>query len=545
MASAAAVLAAAAGAAGAGTAAASTAARPAGPASGLASYVTPVKWATCAHGIPARFRCASVPAPLSYASPAGQRIRLAVMELPGTDPAADRTGSLFVNFGGPGGPDITDLVNRWDTVFSAAIRAKFNLVTWDPRGIEYSDPVNCFPSYAASQDFYNDDPVFPYPAAGNAAYFALNAQLGQDCEQRAARLLPHVSTTDTARDLHLIREDIGARRLNYLGYSYGTVIGATYANLFPANVRSMVLDGTVDFRGNADGDTAGIARKEPIDVRNGVDQAGEEVFQRFLTLCARAGTSKCAFAAGGNLPGKWNTLLARARAGQLSFQYLMIYAYYDLEAPLTDWPALATQLQDYYASTSNGRSLTAAQEHGLARQASRAAAVNIDGPAAAALPAPAAATTSYTGNGSDAYYAIQCADSIVPSSDAAYTSAASAAGATYPGFGQLITYDAMPCATWPAMHTDAYDGPWNKSRTPILVINAVNDPITPIWGARAAVRELKNARLLRVSGEGHTSMYVEPSTCRDHAELAYLDTGKLPAAGTTCPVTRLPFGLTP
>jgi pimeloyl-ACP methyl ester carboxylesterase len=103
----------------------------------------------------------------------------------------------------------------------------------------------------------------------------------------------------------------------------------------------------------------------------------------------------------------------------------------------------------------------------------------------------------------------------------------------------------MPCATWPAMHTDAYDGPWDKSKTKILVINAVNDPITPVWGARAAVRELKNARLLEVSGDGHTSMYVEPSTCRDKAELTYLDTVKLPAAGTICPVTKLPFGLIP
>ena len=95
------------------------------------------------------------------------------------------------------------------------------------------------------------------------------------------------------------------------------------------------------------------------------------------------------------------------------------------------------------------------------------------------------------------------------------------------------------------MHTDAYDGPWNRSRTPILVINAVHDPITPIWGAEAAVAELGHARLLKVNGEGHTSMFVEPSVCRDDAELAYLVSLQLPAKGAICNVDQLPFGLSP
>ena len=114
-----------------------------------------------------------------------------------------------------------------------------------------------------------------------------------------------------------------------------------------------------------------------------------------------------------------------------------------------------------------------------------------------------------------------------------------------PGFGRLIVYDMMPCATWPAMHTDAYDGPWNKSKTTILVVNARHDPITPIRGAKAAVRELGNARLLTVNGDGHTSMYVEPSTCRDTAQAAYLISVQLPPMGTVCPVDQLPFGLSP
>ena len=112
--------------------------------------------------------------------------------------------------------------------------------------------------------------------------------------------------------MDLLRQDAGDAKLNYIGYSYGTVIGAIYANLFPGSVRTMVLDGSLDFRGNATGNVPGSARTYPVDVRNGVDLAGQDVLGRFLSLCAKAGTSNCAFAAGGNLPAKWAALLARA-----------------------------------------------------------------------------------------------------------------------------------------------------------------------------------------------------------------------------------------
>lgn len=514
----------------------------------LAAYYAKVKWGACAHGIPRPFQCASEPVPLSYSDPAGRSIRIALIRLPASDPRK-RIGSLFVNFGGPGGPGITNLVSRAYTVFSPAIRARFDLVAWDPRGIEYSAPVNCFASDTASLSYYDSIPVFPYPQSREPAYFALNAQLGTDCQQRSSWLLPHISSADTARDLHLLRQDVGDRKLTYLGFSYGTVIGATYANLFPGNVRAMVLDGTLDFAGNAAGAHPGDSSAYPVDVRQGVDVAGQDAFGRFLTLCAQAKTT-CAFSAGGNLPAKWATLLARAQARKLSYQNLMLYAYYDLEKPIADWPALARYLQHLYTATNAGRALSPAQEASLAVAASTAARHSLTSPAAATSLTPAtshqpSAATAYTDNRADAYYSIQCADSLVPAQASVYHDLAISEDAKVPGFGRLIVYDQMPCATWPATHADAYDGPWNRSRTTILVINALYDPITPIWGARAGVRELGKARLLAVNGDGHTSMFVEPSTCRDNAKLAYLVTGKLPPAGTTCQVNALPFGLPP
>lgn len=509
------------------------------PAAGLSGFVSPAHWARCAHGIPAPFQCASEPVPLSYSDPGGQKISIAMMRLPASDPKK-RIGSLLINFGGPGGPDITDLVNRADTVFSPAIRARFDLVAWDPRGIEYSDPVNCFATDTQDQNYYNSIPVFPYPQSAEPGFFAQNAQLGPDCQKRNGALLAHMSSADSARDLDLLRADVGDRKLNYMGFSYGTVIGATYANLFPGKVRAMVLDGTLDFTGNATGHKPGDAAKLPVDIRQGVDKAGQDVFlNRFLPLCKQAGRN-CAFSSG-NLTSKWQALLTRAQAGQLSYPNLMTFAYYDMEDPIADWPGLASFLQSAYTSTAAGKALPASQSMALARDAQHARDQYLLQPAAGRTGSGA----RYTDNRSDAFYSTQCADSLLPTQDSVYHNLANSEDQKVPGFGRLIVYDMMPCATWPYLHTDAYDGPWNRSKSPILVINAINDPITPIWGADAAVAELGDARLLRVNGDGHTSMFVEPSACRDAAKLAYLVSLKLPAKGTVCPVDELPFGLTP
>lgn len=489
----------------------------------LGQYVGKLTWAACPASVAAApFQCATAPAPLSYADPAGTRISLALIRLPAAEPR-ERIGSLFVNFGGPGGAGTAILPERATTVFSQAIRDRFDLVSWDTRGTGLSTAVNCFPTQAADSAYFASVPYFPYPATADAAFWSLNAELGQDCEQGSAALLPHMSSQDTARDLDLLRQDAGDARLSYMGFSYGTVIGAVYANLFPAKVRAMVLDGTVDFQGNATGDLPGQAETLPVDVRNGVDVAAQDVLSRFLALCAAAGSAKCPFAAGGDLTAKWQTLLSRAQAGAVSYNggtyfYSTVVAltYYDLYKPIADWPALGTLLQGLYQAST---------------------------PAAGQVRAAVSSTPYPVSNGNEGYYLSQCADIKAPAAESAYDGLAVTENDKIPGFGALATYDMTPCATWPALDTDAYDGPWNRSGAAILVINSLHDPATPYQGAVAAVRELGNARLLTVDGDGHTSEYSEPSSCRDTAKQAYLITLKLPRRGEVCAVDELPWGL--
>ncbi len=328
------------------------------------------------------------------------------------------------------------------------------------------------------------------------------------------------------------------------------MIGAIYANLYPDNIRSMVLDGTVDFVGNSTGHNPGDGANYPVDVRQGVDVGAQGVFNRFLSLCARAGRAACAFAAGPRTPAsKWATLLQRAQAGKLSYQNLMTLAFYNMEDPIADWPGLASSLEHLYRSTAAGHALPGKAARALAASA-RAVTQQVMTGGGAAAPVPAGPVpahpgnaASYTGNTEEAYYATQCADSLVPTSRGVYRTLGSTEDAKVPGFGRMVVYDMMPCATWPYMHSGGYDGPWNASKTTILVINASHDPFTPLAGAKTAVSELGNARLLIVDGDGHTSMYVEPSVCRDRYELAYLRQGTLPPLGKRCPVSKLPFGL--
>jgi len=256
--------------------------------------VPALHWRPCTGPGQSGFQCATAKVPFDYGNPLGAAIHLSVIRHPAADPR-HRIGTLFFNPGGPGGSGVDELP-AWLSLFPKALRDDFDLVSWDPRGVGQSDPVQCFATPAAGIKFFASLPQgFPVGAREDRAWLARYAQFGRLCAERNGTLLDHVSTADTARDLDLLRQAVGESRLNYLGVSYGTFLGATYANMFPNRVRAVVLDGNINpvsytNGGNPD---AGLTSTS---TRIGTPDGSAAVLAQFLKLCARAGVAKCAFA---------------------------------------------------------------------------------------------------------------------------------------------------------------------------------------------------------------------------------------------------------
>jgi pimeloyl-ACP methyl ester carboxylesterase len=458
------------------------------PALGTNGAAVPVlHWSPC-HG---KFQCAAASVPLSYREPKGAAITLSVIRLPASDPAR-RIGSLFFNFGGPGTGGVGELT-RFADRNPGELRARFDLVSFDPRGIGGSAPVRCPGADHA--------PAPGSPLRQPEAFFAASAAPGKACAAGSGALLAHLSTANVARDLELLRQAVGDAALNFYGYSYGTYLGGTYANLFPDKVRAMTLDGTLDLVANATGRPG--QEKEPVDVRADVAGAQQEELDRFFAVCAAAGP-KCAFSAG-DPKRKFAGIFARASRG----------------------PAVTSLLQTVDSALyQSGR---------WKRLAQTLAALPADPGAASPVLDP------YVPAHSPGFLAVQCVDSDNPQSPADYPALAARESARQPYFGLGAVFSMAQCVGWPAHDEDRYTGPWNRPRkNPLLVLNNRFDPATPLANARATAAELGDGRVLVVDGYGHTSLDV-PSACASAAVVRYLTDLTAPAEGTTCAPDVVPF----
>jgi pimeloyl-ACP methyl ester carboxylesterase len=208
----------------------------------VAAAPAPLAWQRCSEQIPAEFECAQMQVPMDYADPNGPTITLVLTRLQATD-SASRIGSLIFNPGGPGEPasDIIGLQAQANLPFTPKLRQYFDIVGFDPRGVGLSTPVKCDPAlWNASES------LFPRDQAAYDAMVANTTAFGQSCLEKTGPALAHLDTMTVARDLDAVRAALGDEKLNYFGTSYGTMIGAQYAELFPQNIRVMALDGTLD-----------------------------------------------------------------------------------------------------------------------------------------------------------------------------------------------------------------------------------------------------------------------------------------------------------
>lgn len=470
-------------------------------------------WKPCVQD--ARYDCSTATVPLDYAEPGGRTVELAVVRRKATDPGR-RIGTLFFNPGGPGGPGSVQMPQMYE-FFPGEVRERFDIVSWDPRGIGNSTAVNCFASPEQAEAWIAGHPAgFPVGERERKAWIDAYRELGRACQRRDPELLRHVSTADTARDLDQLRRAVGESRLTYIGISYGTFLGATYANLHPDTIRAMVLDSNVD--PSAWTNNGSEQARLSTFLRLGSDRSAARTLDRFLSLCGSATVARCAFSAGSPQAtrDKFHELTRRLKERPVeSWTYARTVAdtVNSLYVVHPGWTNLAARLQELW----QGRV-----------------------PAAPATPAMTPPVpVPYLGEEQGA--AVICSDSPNPRDPAAFHTLEEAAAVRSGDAARSWTWATEPCSTWPAAPADRYAGPWNKPTAhPVLVVGTTYDPSTPYADAQAMSEQLADARLLTHHGYGHTAL-LNPSTCVDDHVSRYLVDGVLPPPGTSCEQDTPPF----
>ncbi|TDC09754.1 alpha/beta hydrolase [Actinomadura bangladeshensis] len=450
---------------------------------------------------PSAARCATLRVPLDYARPSGATIGIALIRVPATD-RRHRIGSLLFNFGGPGGAGVDALAQVAGEY--AALRTRYDLIGFDPRGVGRSTAVRCVDGRRMDVLAAMDDS--PDTPAEETALTDARAGYARSCSARSGGLLPHVGTVNAARDMEMIRIALGDGRLRYFGVSYGTRLGGVYAHQFPGSVGRAVLDGAVDTRiGGAD-----LALQQAA--------AFQRALGDFAAACARLGRKTCPLgtdrasvtaSVGRILAGLDRRPLATSSGRELT-QSLgttgVAAALYSRDA----WPYLAQGLVDAVKRRNGSLLLMLADaQNGRAE----------DG--------------TYS-NLSAANTAITCADTTDRYTAADVRRLLPKFRGASPVFGASMAWSLLQCTGWPARGDGAAREVSAPSAAPILVVGNTGDPATPYAWAPALVRELGGrAVLLTLRGEGHGA-YDTGDPCVREAVDAYLLHGRLPAPSTTC-----------
>ena len=478
------------------------------PTSGPA--VPKLDWQPCA-GRPG-FECTVAKVPLDYDRPGGATANIALARMPATD-KAHRIGSVFINPGGPGGSGF-NFTFGFGGQLSTALNGRFDVVGFDPRGIGRSDPLHCFTSAAEENEFLAPLPVFPYQRAQERPFFDRLSSLPDHCFANDGTIARHMSTADVARDLDLLRRAVGDKKLTYLGFSYGTFIGNTYANLFPNNIRALVIDGVLDPRLWSGG----------LQILSDRTNTALE-FNELLRLCDEAGPA-CAFASKEGSAARWETLARTIRDHPLDLGDGNLYTY---DLLINDAVGAMYQPEGWGGPDGFGAFLDQIADAALGE--------NVATKPAALRPAVNAREADYP-NGFDGFNGNVCADSRFPSTleaDSAIGRFAEAGSR----FGPLWWWSNAACARWP-VNEDRYTGPWRtRTSAPVLVVGNFFDGVTSYAGAQASNQLLQGSRLLSYAGWGHTA-YGRSECVTGHVN-SYLLDGTLPPEGTLCPANPNPF----
>ncbi|MGW3726201.1 alpha/beta hydrolase [Streptomyces sp. NPDC000851] len=466
-------------------------------------YGQKLKWRAC--GVPG-FECATLRAPLDYAEPAEGDVRLAVARKKATGPGK-RLGSLLVNPGGPGGSAITYLQSYAGVGYPAEVRARYDLVAVDPRGVARSEPVECLD--AREMDTYTQTDVTPDDKREVDGLVDAYKEFAEGCGKHSPELLRHISTVEAARDMDVLRAVLGDEKLTYVGASYGTFLGATYAGLFPQRAGRLVLDGALD--------PSLPARRLNLDQTAGFETA----LTAFAKDCVRH--TDCPLGKPGTPPEQVGRNLK---------------AFFDkLDAkPLPTGDADGRRLTESLGTTGVIATMYDEAAWPQLREALTSAMRKNDGAGLLAL------SDTYYERDPDGEYsnlmfanaAVNCLD-LPPAFDTPdqVRESLPAFEKASPVFGETLAWAALNCAYWPVAATGEPKRIEAKGAAPIVVVGTTRDPATPYRWAQSLSRQLSSGRLLTYQGDGHTA-YGRGSDCIDRTINAYLLRGTPPAEGKRC-----------
>ncbi|WP_046497178.1 alpha/beta hydrolase [Streptomyces odonnellii] len=450
-------------------------------------------------GVP--WECASMKVPLDYGKPGGEKIELALIRGRARD-RAHRIGSLLFNFGGPGGSGVTALPSFAPDY--EKLRSRYDLVSFDPRGVGRSDPVKC--KTDQQLDAYYAQDATPDTAAEEKTFTQGLASYAAACEKRSGPSLPYVGTVNAARDMDLMRQVLGDKKLYYFGISYGTELGGVYAHLYPKSVGRAVLDAVVDPNQNAEQGSLGQTKGFQLALTN---------FEKDCIArgpaCKLPGTTPKQIE--GFITGLLDRLDKKPIAGLGARKLTQTQATNGIAQSLYSkefWPYLEQGLDE--ADGGNGALLLALSDAMNGRDEN--------------------------GNYSNlqaANTAINCVDSKERYTVAQTRAKLPEFRKASPVFGDFLGWGLMSCSKWPVPGQWTHPDVSAPGAPPILVIGNTGDPATPYAGARAMAHALGKGVGVEITyhGQGHGS-YDSGNPCVQGAVNGYLLDGKVPTAGTVC-----------
>ncbi len=448
--------------------------------------------------------CGTVEVPVDWQDPSGATLDLALSRYPAS---GQRSGSLLLNFGGPGSSG-AEVVERYGSgLTTERVREHYDLVGFDPRGVGGSSGVDCLSDRELDEyrAFDTSVELEDEPEAALAERRSVAAQFAAGCTRDAGPLLGHLDTGSAARDMDVIRDALGQERLDYLGYSYGTLLGATYADELPQRVGRFVLDGALDPASSGTEVVAGQAA--------GIERA----LASYLRACLGGDVGDCPFEGTPEqaLP-EVAAVIAAADEEPLptdSDRELTVgLAFTGVIAPLYDessWPALTTALTQALAG--DGTELLALADGYSQRRD--------DG--------------SYSSNIEEAFVAVNCLDYPADDRPGAMDAAARDIQRAAPVLGEYMAYGEVLCGAWPMPAVRTPAPVVAAGAPPILVIGTTGDPATPYVWARALAHQLDSGVLLTYEGEGHTA-YGRGSVCVDDVVDDFLVDDAVAPDGTRC-----------